>query len=149
MQFSWNQEQKIPPEEPRELLGPKDNGDAHREEPLSCLVQGVFTVKMSPRQHTSIGISFIKKKTISRPNQLWTSMESFVQVTAKVAKIRAWIPIVNNPRNITGIGTSKDTKETWIITTNSSANTFLKSQKLRDKGYVKSSRTFNMSKYCS
>ena len=41
---------------------------------------------------------------------------------------------------MTGIGTTKDTKETRTTTTTSSANIFLKSRKLRDKGFVKSSK---------
>ena len=45
--------------------------------------------------------------------------------------------LVFNPRNMIGIGTTKVTKEIRTIT-NSSANIFPKSQKLRDKGFVKS-----------
>ena len=41
---------------------------------------------------------------------------------------------------MTGIGITKGTKETRTTTTNSSANIFPKSRKLRDKGFVKSSR---------
>ena len=41
---------------------------------------------------------------------------------------------------MTGIGTTEGTKETRTTTTNSSANIFPKSRKLRDKGFVKSSR---------
>ena len=50
------------------------------------------------------------------------------------------MPLVNNPRNMTGIGTTKGTKETRTTTTNSSANIFPKSRKLSDKGFVKSSK---------
>jgi len=38
---------------------------------------------------------------------------------------------------MTGIRTTKGTKETRTTTTNSSANIFPKSRKLRDKGFVK------------
>ena len=41
---------------------------------------------------------------------------------------------------MTGIGTTKGTKETRTTTTNSSANIFPKSRKLSDKGFVKSSK---------
>ena len=41
---------------------------------------------------------------------------------------------------MTGIGTTEGTKETRTTTTNSSANIFPKSRKLRDKGFVKSSK---------
>jgi len=54
---------------------------------------------------------------------------------AKVAKIRALIPLVNNPKNMIGIGTTKGSKETRTTTTNSSANMFPKSQKLSDKRF--------------
>ncbi|KAL3648324.1 hypothetical protein CASFOL_007748 [Castilleja foliolosa] len=48
--------------------------------------------------------------------------------------------LVNNPRNMTGIGTTEGTKETRTTTTNSSAKIFPKSRKLSDKGFVKSSK---------
>ncbi|MFS7904838.1 hypothetical protein Hanom_Chr01g00040761 [Helianthus anomalus] len=48
--------------------------------------------------------------------------------------------VVNNPRNMTGIGTTKGTKETRTTTTNSSANIFPKSRKLSDRGFVKYSK---------
>lgn len=60
----------------------------------------------------------------------------------KVAKIKAWIPLVNKPRKINGIGITKGTKETKTATTSSSAKMFPKSLKLKDKGFVKSSKTF-------
>jgi len=41
---------------------------------------------------------------------------------------------------MTGIGTTKGTKETRTTTTNSSANIFPKSRKLSDNGFVKSSK---------
>ena len=41
---------------------------------------------------------------------------------------------------MTGIGTTKGTKETRTTTTNSSAKIFPKSRKLSDKGFVKSSK---------
>ena len=39
-----------------------------------------------------------------------------------------------------GIGTTEGTKETRTRTTNSPANIFLKSRKLSDRGFVKSSK---------
>ncbi|TVU21682.1 hypothetical protein EJB05_31334, partial [Eragrostis curvula] len=41
-----------------------------------------------------------------------------------------------NSRNMTGIGTTKGTKETTTTTTNSSANIFPKSRKLSDNGFL-------------
>ena len=46
---------------------------------------------------------------------------------------------MNTLRNMAGIRTTKGTKETRTTTTNSLGNIFSKSQKLRDKGFVKSS----------
>ena len=49
---------------------------------------------------------------------------------------------MKSPKNINGIGITNGTKETKTATTSSSANIFPKSRKLRDKGFVKSSKTF-------
>lgn len=59
----------------------------------------------------------------------------------KVAKIKAWIPLVNNPNKIKGIGITKGTKDTKTATTSSSAKILPNSLKLNDKGFVKSSKT--------
>ena len=53
-------------------------------------------------------------------------MDSPIQAAAKAIKIRAWIPLVNNPSNMACIGTTKGTKETRARTTNSSTNIFPK-----------------------
>ncbi len=59
-----------------------------------------------------------------------------------VAKINAWIALVNNPRKIKGIGITSGARDTKTATTNSSANILPKSLKLKDKGFVKSSNIF-------
>lgn len=46
--------------------------------------------------------------------------------------------LVNNSRNKIGIGATYGTKEIVRTTTNSSANIFSRSRKLREKGFVKS-----------
>lgn len=58
----------------------------------------------------------------------------------KVAKIKAWIPLVNKPKKIKGTGTISGTKETNTATTNSSAKILPKSLKLKERGLVKSSK---------
>lgn len=58
-----------------------------------------------------------------------------------VAKIKACIPLVNNPNRINGIGIINGTSETKTATTSSSARMLPKSRKLNDKGFVKSSKT--------
>lgn len=58
----------------------------------------------------------------------------------KVAKISAWIPLVNSPRKIRGIGITNGTNDTSTATTSSSASILPKSRKLKDNGFVKSSR---------
>jgi hypothetical protein len=50
--------------------------------------------------------------------------------------LKLWIALINNHKDIIGIGTTKGTKEIRTATTNSSANMFPKSQKLSDKGFV-------------
>ena len=49
--------------------------------------------------------------------------------------------LVNKPNNINGIGTTNGTNATNTPTTSSSARIFPKSRKLKDKGFVKSSKT--------
>ena len=48
--------------------------------------------------------------------------------------------LVNNPRNITGIGNTKGTKKTKTETTNSSARIFPNNLKESERGFVKSSK---------
>ena len=48
---------------------------------------------------------------------------------------------MKRPRKISGIGTTRGTKEIRTATTSSSAKMFPKSRKLRDSGLVKSSST--------
>lgn len=59
----------------------------------------------------------------------------------RVAKIKAWIPLVNKPKKIKGIGIIKGTKDTRTATTSSSARMLPKSRKLKESGFVKSSST--------
>ena len=65
---------------------------------------------------------------------------------ANVAKTNAWIALVKRPSNISGIGTTKGTKAIKTPTTNSSARILPKSRKLKESGFVKSSKTFIGSK---
>ena len=60
---------------------------------------------------------------------------------AKVANTSAWIPLVNVPSNIIGIGITNGTKEIRTATTSSSATTLPNRRKLKDSGLVKSSNT--------
>ena len=65
---------------------------------------------------------------------------------ASVAKINAWIPLVNNPRKMSGIGITRGTNDTSTATTSSSARMFPKRRKLNYNGFVKSSNTLIGSK---
>ena len=58
-----------------------------------------------------------------------------------MAKIRAWIALVNSPKNIRGIGITRGTRDTKTATTSSSARIFPKRRKLNESGFVKSSKT--------
>ena len=49
--------------------------------------------------------------------------------------------LVNNPKSIIGIGTTRGTRATKTPTTNSSAKIFPNNRKLKDNGLVKSSKT--------
>lgn len=60
---------------------------------------------------------------------------------ANVAKIKACIALVNSPKIIKGIGTTKGTRETITDTTNSSASIFPNNRKLSERGFAKSSKT--------
>ena len=67
------------------------------------------------------------------------SITSPIYAAASVAKIKACNELANKPNIIIGSGIIKGTKEHITVTVNSSATTFPKSRKFKDKGFVKSS----------
>jgi hypothetical protein len=59
---------------------------------------------------------------------------------ARVAKINAWIALVNKPKKIIGIGIANGINEIKTATTNSSARILPNNRKLNERGLVKSSK---------